>query len=102
VKSSVAEVSGLSPISLQYISRLSGLVCHESFMYCTDRKMYHVPRKLQRGLSSIETCCKRWKIKINGDKSRVVYVGFEVVTAVGMNVAIFWDIAPCCLHVLYP
>jgi hypothetical protein len=26
-------------------------------------------------------------------------VGFEVLTAVDMNVAIFWDIAPCSTYV---
>jgi hypothetical protein len=28
-----------------------------------------------------------------------VYVGFEVLTAVVMNVAIFWDIALCSMYV---
>jgi hypothetical protein len=28
-----------------------------------------------------------------------IYVGFEVLTAVVMNVALFWDIAPCSPYV---
>jgi hypothetical protein len=27
------------------------------------------------------------------------YIGFEVLTVIVMNVAIFWDIVPCSLHV---
>jgi hypothetical protein len=32
-------------------------------MHATDRKEGYILRKLQRGLSSIETCCKRWNSK---------------------------------------
>jgi hypothetical protein len=34
-------------------------------LYATDRKEDFVVRKLQRGLSSMETWCERWNIKIN-------------------------------------
>jgi hypothetical protein len=34
-------------------------------LYATDRKEGFVIRKLQRGLSSMETWCERWNIKIN-------------------------------------
>jgi hypothetical protein len=32
-----------------------------------------VRRKLQRGLNSFETWCKRWNIKMNEDMNRAVY-----------------------------
>jgi len=34
-------------------------------IYSIDRKEGHVLRKLQRGLTSTESCCERWNIKIN-------------------------------------
>jgi hypothetical protein len=33
----------------------------------------YVLRKLQRDLNSIEMWCKRWNIKIDDDKTRVIY-----------------------------
>jgi hypothetical protein len=42
-------------------------------LYATDRKEGFVVRKLQRGLSSMETRCERWNIKINEDKTRGIY-----------------------------
>jgi hypothetical protein len=41
--------------------------------YPTDRKERHVIRKLQRGLSSLETWRERWNIKINEDMSQAIY-----------------------------
>jgi hypothetical protein len=32
-------------------------------IYCTDRKEGYVLRKLQRGLTSVESWCERWNIK---------------------------------------
>jgi hypothetical protein len=32
-----------------------------------------VVRKLQRGLSSMETWCERWNIKINEEKTQAIY-----------------------------
>jgi hypothetical protein len=37
-------------------------------MYATVRKGGYILRKLQRGLSSIETWCECWNIKINEDR----------------------------------
>jgi hypothetical protein len=39
-------------------------------LYARDRKEDFVVRKLQRGLSSLETWCERWNIKINEEKTR--------------------------------
>jgi hypothetical protein len=37
------------------------------------RKEGFIVKKLQRGLSSIETWCERWNIKINEDKTQGIY-----------------------------
>jgi hypothetical protein len=42
-------------------------------VYATDRKESYVLRKLQRGLSAIETWCERWNIRINEDKIQAIY-----------------------------
>jgi hypothetical protein len=34
-------------------------------LFATDRKEGFIVRKLQRGLSSMETWCERWNIKLN-------------------------------------
>jgi hypothetical protein len=36
-------------------------------VYATDRKEGYILRKLQRGLNSIETWCKRWNIELTED-----------------------------------
>jgi hypothetical protein len=41
-----------------------GLFADDTCKYATDRKEGYVLRKLQRGLSAIETWCERWNIKI--------------------------------------
>jgi hypothetical protein len=41
-----------------------GLFADDTCIYAKGRKEGYVLRKLQRGLSSIETC-ERWNIKIN-------------------------------------
>jgi hypothetical protein len=50
-----------------------GLCADDICIYTTDRKEYYVLRKLQRGLSAIETCCDRWGIEIIKDKTQVIY-----------------------------
>jgi hypothetical protein len=45
----------------------------DTCLYATDRKDGFVVRKLQRGLSSMETCCELWNIKINEDQTRGIY-----------------------------
>jgi hypothetical protein len=44
----------------------------------TDRKEGYVLRKLQRGLSAIETWCERWNIKINKDKTQAIYFAYRL------------------------
>jgi hypothetical protein len=41
------------------------LFADDTCLYASDRKEGFVVRKLQRGLSSMETWCERWNIKIN-------------------------------------
>jgi hypothetical protein len=41
------------------------LFADDTCLYATDRKEGFVVRKLQRGLSSMETWCERWNIKVN-------------------------------------
>jgi hypothetical protein len=49
------------------------LFADDSCLYATDRKEGFIVRKLQRGLSSMETWCERWNIKVNEDKTRGIY-----------------------------
>jgi hypothetical protein len=42
-------------------------------LYTTDRKEGYVPRKLQRGLASMESWCERWNIKLNEDATQAIY-----------------------------
>jgi hypothetical protein len=42
-------------------------------LFADETKKGFVVRKLQRGLSSMETCCERWNIKINECKSQGNY-----------------------------
>jgi hypothetical protein len=44
----------------------------ETCIYCTDCKEGYVLRKLQRGLTSVESWCERWNIKINEDKTQAI------------------------------
>jgi hypothetical protein len=44
------------------------LFASETCLYATDRKEDFVVRKLKLGLSSLDTWCERWNIKINEDK----------------------------------
>jgi hypothetical protein len=49
------------------------LFADDTCLYATDHKEGFIVRKLQRGLSSIETWYEGWNIKINEDKSQGVY-----------------------------
>jgi hypothetical protein len=49
------------------------LFADDTCLNATDNKEGFVLRKLQRGLSSMETWCERWKIRINKDKTRGIY-----------------------------
>jgi hypothetical protein len=57
----------------QTLSVCLTLFVDNSCMYATDRKEGYVLSKLQRGLNSTETWCKRWDIEINEDKIRTIY-----------------------------
>jgi hypothetical protein len=46
------------------------LFADDTSLYASDRKEGFVVRKLQRGLSSMETWCERWNIKINEEKTQ--------------------------------
>jgi hypothetical protein len=46
------------------------LFADDTCLYPADRKEGFIVRKFQRGLSSIETWCERWNMKINEDKNR--------------------------------
>jgi hypothetical protein len=50
-----------------------GLFANNTCIYATDRKEVYVLRKLQRGLSAIETWCERWNIKTNEDKTQAIF-----------------------------
>jgi hypothetical protein len=52
-----------------YLALFADDIC----LHATDRKDVFVVRKLQRGLSSMETWCERWNIKINEDKTQGIY-----------------------------
>jgi hypothetical protein len=49
------------------------LFADDTCLYATDRKEGFVVRKFQRGLSSMETLCEGWNIKINEDKTQGIY-----------------------------
>jgi hypothetical protein len=42
-------------------------------LYTTERKEGYVLRKIKRGLNSMAAWGERWNIKINEDKTRVIY-----------------------------
>jgi hypothetical protein len=55
-----------------------GLLADDTCIYATDHKEDYVLRKLQRSLSTIETWCERWNLKINEDKTRVIYFSHKL------------------------
>jgi hypothetical protein len=48
------------------------LFVDDTRLYATNRKEGFVHRKLKRGLSSMETWCERWKLKVNEDKTQAI------------------------------
>jgi hypothetical protein len=50
-----------------------GLFADDTCIYATDCKECYVLRKLQQGLSTTETWCERWNIKINEDTTQAIY-----------------------------
>jgi retron-type reverse transcriptase len=49
------------------------LFADDTSLCATEGKEGFVLRKLQRGLDAIATCCERWNIKINEEKSQVIF-----------------------------
>jgi hypothetical protein len=49
-----------------------GISDDDTCSYATDRKEGFVLRKLQRGLSAIETWFERWKLKINEEMTQAI------------------------------
>jgi hypothetical protein len=49
------------------------LFVDDTCLYATDRKECFIVRKLHRGFNSIEAWCERWNIKINEEKTQVIY-----------------------------
>jgi hypothetical protein len=45
----------------------------EPHVHATDRNEVYALRKMQRGLSAIETWCKHWNLKNNKDKTQAIY-----------------------------
>jgi hypothetical protein len=59
--------------TLQTFGVYLGLFADDTCISATDCKEGYVLRKLQQGLSAIETWCGRWNIKINEDKTPAIY-----------------------------
>jgi hypothetical protein len=55
-----------------YVVHLA-LFADDTYLYATVRKDGFVVRKLKRRVSSMGTCCERWNIKINEDKTQGIY-----------------------------
>jgi hypothetical protein len=76
MQAGVPQGSGLSPTLYNlYINDAPqthgvhpALFADYNSLYSTDLKEGFVVRKLQRGLSSMETWCERWNININEEK----------------------------------
>jgi hypothetical protein len=78
IQAGVPQGSALTPHIAEYIYKLyapstwylsrSLYWWHTYNVYATDRTEGCVLRKLQRGLSALETWCERWNIKFNEDK----------------------------------
>jgi hypothetical protein len=49
------------------------LFADDTWLYATDRKEGFVVRKLQCSLSSMETWCEHWNVKINEEKTQGIY-----------------------------
>jgi hypothetical protein len=80
MQAGVPQGSVLSPtlfnMSINDAPKTSGVhlavFADDTCVYATDGKEDFV-RKLQHGLSSMESLCERWNIKINEDKTQGIY-----------------------------
>jgi hypothetical protein len=81
------------PLTPQTPDVYLGLFADDTCIYVTDRKGIYVLRKLQRGLSAIETWCECWNIKIDEDKTQAIYFLIDlgplrpILTLNGRNVS---------------
>jgi hypothetical protein len=81
MRAGVPQGSDLSPtLYNMYINDASqtpdvyvALFANDTRLYATERKEGFVIRKLHRGLSSMETWCECWNIKINEGKTQGIY-----------------------------
>jgi hypothetical protein len=48
------------------------LFASDTYLHTTDPKEGYVLRELQRGVTSMESWCERWHIKINEDKTQAI------------------------------
>jgi hypothetical protein len=53
------------------------LFADDTCLYSTDREEGYVLRKLQRGLTAMESWCERWNIKIHEEKTHVIYFSYR-------------------------
>jgi hypothetical protein len=53
------------------------LFVDDTCLYATKRKEGYILRKVQRGLNSMSANCERWNIKINEDKTQVIYFSHQ-------------------------
>jgi hypothetical protein len=81
IQTGVPQSSILSPtLCSLYINDTSqtlgvylALFADDTCIYKTDLKEDYVLRKLQRGITSAESWCERWNIKICEDKPQAIY-----------------------------
>jgi hypothetical protein len=77
IQSGVPQGSVLSPILYnlyindkpQTLGVYLALFADDTCLYSTDREEFYVLRKLQCGLTAMESWCERWNIKINEEDS---------------------------------
>jgi hypothetical protein len=75
-----------------------GLFGDDTCIYATDHKEGYVLRKLQRGLSAIETWSERCNIKINEDTTQAIYFSHRLrppevhLTMNGRNIPFVYDV----------
>jgi hypothetical protein len=76
VKAGVPQGSVL-PLTLNDTPQTQGvylaLFADDTCIYTTDREEGYVLRKQRQGLTSMESWCERWNIKIKEDKTQVMY-----------------------------
>jgi hypothetical protein len=72
------DVRARMPQSSVVSPTLCSICIRHLYIYATDRKEGYVLRKLQRGLSAIETWYERWNIKIKEGKTLAIYFSHRV------------------------